>query len=68
MIAIMTTDVITKLILNTWEPYIIKYPSPAFETSNSPMMTPTKDTCRKRELKAFWFKHSWNLKELDRKS
>ena len=29
--------VITKFKLNTCEPYIIKYPNPSFETSNSPM-------------------------------
>ena len=35
--------VITKLRLNTCEPYIIKYPIPYFETKNSPIITPIKD-------------------------
>ena len=29
------TPVMTKSILNTWEPYIIKYPIPDFDTNNS---------------------------------
>ena len=32
--------VMTKSRLNTWEPYIIKYPIPSFDTKNSPMITP----------------------------
>ena len=32
--------VITKLRLNTWEPYIIKYPIPSLETRNSPIIIP----------------------------
>ena len=39
----MKTEVMTKLILNTWDPYIIKYPNPSLDTNNSPMMTPIKD-------------------------
>ena len=39
----MKTDVITKLILNTCEPYIIKYPSPSLDTNSSPIITPIKD-------------------------
>ena len=32
---------ITKLKLNTWDPYKIKYPIPFLETSNSPIIIPT---------------------------
>lgn len=32
--------VITRFRLNTCEPYIIRYPTPAFDTRNSPMITP----------------------------
>ena len=35
--------VITKLKLNTCDPYIIKYPTPSFDTKNSPIMTPIRD-------------------------
>lgn len=38
------TLVITKSNLNTCPPYTIKYPSPAFETKNSPEITPTKES------------------------
>ena len=34
---------ITKLKLNTCEPYSIKYPIPFFDTKNSPIITPIKD-------------------------
>ena len=34
------TPVITRLVLNTCDPYIIKYPSPFFDTRSSPMITP----------------------------
>lgn len=37
------TLVITRSNLNTWPPYTIKYPSPAFDTKNSPEITPTKE-------------------------
>ena len=37
------TLAITKSNLNTWPPYTIKYPSPAFDTKNSPDITPTSD-------------------------
>ena len=30
-------------MLNTCDPYIIKYPSPFLETSNSPIITPISD-------------------------
>ena len=43
MIPKITTPVITRLILKTWEPYMIKYPSPLFDTNNSPIMTPIRD-------------------------
>ena len=33
--------VITRLRLNICDPYIIKYPIPAFDTRNSPVITPT---------------------------
>ena len=38
------TLVITKSSLNTCPPYTIKYPSPAFDTKNSPDITPTKES------------------------
>ena len=34
---------ITRLKLNTWEPYSIRYPIPFFDTKNSPIITPIKD-------------------------
>lgn len=37
------THVITKSSWNTWLPYTIKYPNPAFDTKNSPVITPTND-------------------------
>ena len=37
------TLAITKSSLNTWPPYTIKYPNPAFDTKNSPEITPTND-------------------------
>ena len=37
------TLVITKSSLNTCPPYTIRYPRPAFETRNSPEITPTKE-------------------------
>lgn len=39
----INTLVITKSSLNTWPPYTIKYPNPAFETKNSPEITPTNE-------------------------
>lgn len=39
----INTLVITKSNLNTWPPYTIKYPRPAFDTKNSPDMTPTRE-------------------------
>ncbi len=38
------TLAITKSSLNTWPPYTIKYPSPAFDTKNSPDITPTNES------------------------
>ena len=38
----ITRLVITKSILNTCDPYIIKYPSPFFDTRSSPMITPIR--------------------------
>lgn len=38
------TLVITKSSLNTCPPYTIKYPNPAFDTKNSPDITPTKES------------------------
>lgn len=38
------TLVITKSSLNTCPPYTIKYPRPAFETKNSPDITPTNES------------------------
>ena len=37
------TLVITKSNLKTCPPYTIKYPKPAFETKNSPDITPTRE-------------------------
>ena len=42
-IASIITLAITKSNWNTCPPYTIKYPSPAFETKNSPDITPTRD-------------------------
>lgn len=39
----MNAEVIVRLILNTCEPYMIKYPKPLLDTNNSPMMTPIRD-------------------------
>jgi len=41
-IARMITLVITRSSLNTCPPYIIRYPSPALDTRNSPTITPTQ--------------------------
>lgn len=38
------TLVITRSSLNTWPPYTIRYPSPAFDTKNSPDITPTSES------------------------
>ena len=38
------TLAITKSNLNTCPPYTIKYPRPAFDTKNSPEITPTKES------------------------
>lgn len=38
------TLAITKSSLNTWPPYTIKYPNPAFDTKNSPDITPTNES------------------------
>ena len=43
-IARIITLVITKSSLNTCPPYTIKYPNPAFDTKNSPEITPTKES------------------------
>ena len=43
MLRNIITLVITKSNWNTCPPYTIKYPSPAFDTRNSPDITPTKD-------------------------
>ena len=42
-IARIITLVITRSSLNTCPPYTIKYPSPPFDTKNSPDITPTSD-------------------------
>lgn len=36
-------DVITKLRLNICDPYVIRYPSPCFDTNSSPIITPIRD-------------------------
>ena len=38
------TLVITRSNWNTWPPYTIRYPNPAFDTKNSPEITPTKES------------------------
>lgn len=42
-IANIITPVITKSSWNTCPPYTIKYPKPALDTKNSPVITPTND-------------------------
>lgn len=49
------TLVITRSSLNTCPPYTIRYPSPAFDTKNSPDITPT------RESPIFTFKEFINV-------
>ena len=58
----------TKVRLNTCDPYMIRYPIPSLETKNSPIITPIIDIWRKLINKEFLFNNLQSLEKLNDKS